>query len=263
VANVGFRPSPWRSDGTTDGTQPLTLAGGGDIGVPFGFTRMGDSVYFASSSNEFKYRLWRSTIANGETTLVRSLDDQRPTVIRNVDGILMFMLGTSLWRSDGTSLGTVKVRDGLPEGDPLRQTNYTVGDGLFYLYLFRNGAPELWRSDGTADGTFPLVMPQGPASNTLKSYLEQHLLFSNGRLYFPGNDFVHGAEPWSTDGTVAGTQILADINPGPASSDPGEMVTIGNTLYISATAATTGSELWAVPLGCGRDCHTPRRAVRH
>ena len=36
----------------------------------------------------------------------------------------------------------------------------------------------------------------------------------NGITYFIGNDSVHGAELWRTDGTTSGTYMVKDICPG-------------------------------------------------
>src|SRR5512140_1315977 len=36
----------------------------------------------------------------------------------------------------------------------------------------------------------------------------------NGAMYFVASDGVHGAELWRTDGTLEGTAMVKDINPG-------------------------------------------------
>lgn len=56
------------------------------------------------------------------------------------------------------------------------------------------------------------------------------------RLYFTGIDAEHGAEPWVTDGTPAGTHLVADLTPGGASTDVSSYATEGGAVYATASA---------------------------
>jgi ELWxxDGT repeat protein len=42
----------------------------------------------------------------------------------------------------------------------------------------------------------------------------------DGTLFFVAEDPTHGTELWESDGTAAGTVLVADINPGPGDSWP-------------------------------------------
>jgi len=55
-----------------------------------------------------------------------------------------------------------------------------------------------------------------------------------------------GAEIWSSDGTQAGTRLLRDINPGPASGDPTSMAVTndGKRAFFAADDGMSGKELW-------------------
>jgi ELWxxDGT repeat protein len=54
---------------------------------------------------------------------------------------------------------------------------------------------------------------------------------ANGKLYFSANTVSNGAEPWVSDGTPAGTQLLMDIKTGDVSCYPTDFVEYGNNVY--------------------------------
>ena len=99
---------------------------------------------------------------------------------------------------------------------------------------------ELWVSDGTAAGT-TMLADIDPGNTDSFPYSYSQFASLNGGLYFANDDPAHGVELWRSDGTVAGTGLFADINPGPAGSFPGNMSVINNTLYFSATTAAGSS----------------------
>lgn len=66
--------------------------------------------------------------------------------------------------------------------------------------------------------------------------------------FFTAFDREHGIEPWITDGTGAGTRLLKDMNPGPASSGVSHPVNVNATLYFFDSrydGVTVESKLWA------------------
>ncbi|MEZ5990305.1 MAG: hypothetical protein R3F30_14530 [Planctomycetota bacterium] len=61
----------------------------------------------------------------------------------------------------------------------------------------------------------------------------------------PPRPWPTAREPWRTDGTVAGTTLVADINPSDAGSDPYYLTPIGSKLYFRADDGTHYAErLW-------------------
>ena len=46
-------------------------------------------------------------------------------------------------------------------------------------------------------------------------------------MVFSGENASNGRELWISDGTTAGTKLLADVRPGPQSSDPQDFMMIG------------------------------------
>jgi ELWxxDGT repeat protein len=76
------------------------------------------------------------------------------------------------------------------------------------------------------------------------SSVPQNLTAFNGLLYFSANDGIHGRELWQSNGTAAGTTLVADINPGGGGSNPGSLTVVGNELFFEANDGVHGTELW-------------------
>ncbi|MCA8954518.1 MAG: hypothetical protein KDC87_00505, partial [Planctomycetes bacterium] len=66
----------------------------------------------------------------------------------------------------------------------------------------------------------------------------------DGRTVFRATD-TSGEELWISDGTAAGTSRLADLNPGPNSSSPFDMCSVGNKVVFSAYPGTVSRQLFA------------------
>src|SRR5262249_50457386 len=92
------------------------------------------------------------------------------------------------WKSDGTSAGTVLVKDiDIATGSALTNVNGT-------LFI---ATGELWKSDGTTAGTV-LVKDIRPGLNDSNPTALTNV---NGTLFFTANDGTTGQEVWKSDGT--------------------------------------------------------------
>jgi ELWxxDGT repeat protein len=77
----------------------------------------------------------------------------------------------------------------------------------------------------------------------------------NGMIYFDAIDKTHGDELWKSDGSTAGTNLLADLTPGGANSFFSDICSVNNKLFISANTrvwisdgTNTGTSLINDPL---------------
>ena len=71
----------------------------------------------------------------------------------------------------------------------------------------------------------------------------------NNTLFFSATDGAYEHyKLWASDGTAAGTRLVADINPGDSWTAPGGFTPVGDTLYFVADDGVHGDELWALLL---------------
>jgi ELWxxDGT repeat protein len=135
--------------------------------------------------------------------------------------------GPELWKSDGTAVGTMRVKDINPSsGAGSSPKGFTVFNNALYFSASDGGTGvELWRTDGTEGGTVrvkdiaPGVGSVGGILAPLSSSPSGFTVFNNA-LYFSADDGRTGRELWKTDGTDAGTMQVKDLCPGSCSGLP-------------------------------------------
>ena len=174
-----------------------------------------------------------------------------------------------LWVTDGTTAGTRMVKDintttyttpyaayssslnvSVPAGTTLTvgssPTSLTcVGTTLFFSADDGTGR-KLWKSDGTSantaivrgssDGSFPVNPYNYYAFGT-------KLIFTATANSYGTPSTNYGDELWISDGTVAGTTLLKDINPNSGSSSPSKFILYNGQIYFTAYDYR-GTELW-------------------
>ena len=179
--------------------------------------------------------------------------DSQPQQFLQIGNITYFTAddgadGRELWKTDGTSGGTVQVKDIHPSGGVYAgsyPSNFTNVGGILY-FTADDGihGTELWRSDGTLGGT-KLVADIQPGDE-FSSSSPQGLVSFNGKLYFTADNGVHGRELWTTDGTEAGTARVTDLNTaGDSLAFDTQPVSFNGSLIFAATqGAASGTQLW-------------------
>jgi ELWxxDGT repeat protein len=147
-------------------------------------------------------------------------------------------LGYSLWRSDGTEAGTVRLT---PDGIEVCGGDLAAAGGKVYLALGDQAhGCEIWSSDGTAAGTV-LVKDLQPGFSGSDP---EGLTAFHGRIYFKLRGFS-GAKLWRTDGTAAGTVAVTDSHLDPEFNAYGALLPLGDRLYFLANQGESDTDLWS------------------
>lgn len=180
-----------------------------------------------------------------------------PTELIHYNGILFFSAddgihGRELWRSDGTPAGTNIVRDINLGAAGSAPRQLTVAGGVLY-FTADDGihGRELWRTNGTTGGTVLVrdinLGSAGSDPTELIEFRDRPNLPNppvRPRLYFAANDGIRGRELWRSAGTLVSTQLVQDINVGPADSTPTYLTVVPRGLYYRANDGIHGAELW-------------------
>jgi ELWxxDGT repeat protein len=144
--------------------------------------------------------------------------------------------GQELWLTDGTSDGTVLVKDINPGPNGSSISGFTrFGNHVYFSANDGSSGAELWRTDGTEAGTVRVA----DINPDLGSASPWGLIACNGRLFFGANN-GSSAGAYSTDGTAAGTVRLANVIVG--IYDP--VACLNNVVYFNGGTAAQGGELW-------------------
>jgi ELWxxDGT repeat protein len=99
----------------------------------------------------------------------------------------------------------------------------------------------LWRTDGTIAGTRMLRNGIVPPT-AVRYHKEQGTLFFTTGLWSGGAEVDY--EPWVSDGTPGGTQLLKDLRPDTSSGADSYAELGGDMLFLARGSRTPGSALW-------------------
>ena len=256
-ANDGNGTALWKSNGTGAGTTLVkdparTASGIDDLSLYYpplstGIVGVGDKLFFVPDDGVVPGQdLWVSDSTANGTKLVKHINAGavNPYSLTEHNGRLFFIgadaAATSLWQSDGTTVGTTIVRSFA--GNTLGSSKHSLISTVNALFFFMGDASgyKLWKSDGSAAGTTKVA--DLPQDSTPPSALTN----VNGRLFFLASDSTHGLEPWTSDGSAAGTHLLKELRPAFDSADPFGLTNFNGTLFFMVRLGidSGGFELW-------------------
>lgn len=273
-----FGDELWSSDGTTAGTQlvrniaPEQFTDDGATNI-WGYNNNG--VYFTGCQDEHRCKLWVTDGSRGNTRIaIEIAPETRPSSITptvafaldsafifsteeatysvtategemilaspmsggtRLDNQAIFGVGSShgdLWRTDGTPEGTVLISAVSSEG-PLTDF-HDIGGHIYFKARISNEL-RLVQTDGTDSGTSTITTAALPFGSLETAPLGDSVVL-------PMTDTERGQELWITDGTNAGTRLIADLLPGSFGSFPRDLHAYRNEVFFRAT----DDEGWAV-----------------
>ncbi len=257
----GYDPShayePWVSDGTAQGTFRLAdVAPGTEHGNPRSFTALGTGVFFIGTSPATGSEPWFSDGTTAGTRMILELvpgpwDETIRSPVNLGDHVLFASQRASsgpweLWATDGTAAGTQVLATIAPAGSGSIDVQLRrAGDRVVVAALMDWPASAVWTSDGTPQGT-TLSFDTASLGATILGGLT--VIGDAGDFVFEATDVVHGRELWASDGTLAGTRIVADSQPGIGNAEPSLMFRLGDGVLFQADDGLTGRELHRIPL---------------
>jgi ELWxxDGT repeat protein len=297
---VGFEL--WHSNGKPGGSglvrniDPFTVAGErhsctGESSSPGAGVALGGALLFAANDGVHGRELWRSDGTAAGSRLVRDIhpgripadpdiedcnDRKSLGLASNPEGLFRFRngvlftaddgsTGRELWWTDGTAVGTRRVKDLRPGADGSSPHDLAVFRQRVYFIAATDGAGEsLWSTDGTTEGTVRVHdLTLGGTPSWARS-----LTAAGGHLFVSVYNEATGEELWASDGTAEGTALVADLRPGAPSASPRYLTAAGGVLIFAADDGEHGLEPWRsdgtaagtrrlADLSPGRDASSP------
>lgn len=233
--------SIYKTDGTTDGT---TLA------VDLYPHTSGSDIEFLKASGGKLYFSIEDTLWVSDGTVASSVKLDVP--FENFDIYwgetnthLFFTYQRDLYVTDGTVEGT----EYLLEGGNNSGSDFTsfqsskpvlFNNVLYFFYKTPTDGIELYSSDGTPGGT-QMVFESMPFEESIFDMSSANPLLLGDRFFFANEDAANGNELWSSDGTLAGTTIFQDLEPGTSSSNPRNPTVFKDKIFFQGFSQSAGN----------------------
>ena len=249
----------WKTDGTGAGTQlvkdirpgtesALNISSGIATTNFFLMYPLNGKMLFLANDGVHGVEIWSTDGTEPGTFLLKDINGEAAvSFISLFTGVkvgnrLIFSAyqqetGAELWETDGTTSGTKIFKEILPgtdggipmllpyfsfSGNALEQKLYKDKWFFFLFSLPADGGVELWKSDGTDAGTVKvktLRAPDGDEETDDSDPGTVSYVYTTAGIYFSVDNGSIGSELWKSNGTDAGTEVVADINQGAEESE--------------------------------------------
>jgi ELWxxDGT repeat protein len=213
-----------------------------------------NGILFFRAGDSNGQELWKSDGTAAGTVLVKDINtgttaasNSNPTNFVSFNNQIYFTAsngtgtnGTEFWKTDGTTTGTLLVKDIRPGTASANAQNFTIINPTTMLFSANDGTigTELWKTDGTEIGTVNVV--DYPGTTNSITWIEN----LNGLGILGQIVSTTSRELYKSDGTAANSSLLLDVNPGTGLGVGSSYIKNGNTIYFQGNSGTTGLELW-------------------
>lgn len=228
----------WKTDGTPGGTQQLVAINPSAQSIAeFSCGLYKGKMYFWANDGTTGAEVWYSDgtaagtqllkdIVPGNNAFTGSGGFRTDLAFIQDDNYLYFPIERykSLWRTDGTTGGTVELYGGMTSQNIAGA--WAKGNKIYWLEYLSSTNAKLYQSNGTPAGT-SLVRDNLVLGGQLFTYKGAAWLAARR------TDFSD-VEPWRSDGTAANTKKVFDLWPSTGSSSPYGYFELNGKLYFFA-----------------------------
>ncbi len=227
----------WRTDGTPGGTSLLKDIAVGTDSSTYGNIMIAPGIFFPYSIFQGFHTFNNRAYFNAD------------------DGAS----AGEIWSTDGTPGNATLLKDVVPGPS---NSGISLLDAInlptkFMFPVNNTTTSELWESDGStvntklfkafatnAPGQFVYILP--PYSFNFTTNTLTYPLFQGNKFFFGAPTLAAGQELWISDGTLGGTSMVKDINPGTGSGFNlgGAYVYTTTNLFFAGDDGSFGNELW-------------------
>ncbi len=246
----------WVTDGTKGGERLIDIVAGTGSSDPRNITAFDGKAFFSAATSAAGTELWFSD-GNPDLSGTDMVFDFNPTAgvgsepmhLTAVGDQLFFTAddgsGRELWVTDGTT------SQKLSGGYDLLWEAVAFDGRLFYINQDSESGRELWVSDGTGPGT-GLFVDIYPGTYVVEedtfpnSSNVAELTVAGGFLFFNADDGTHGPSLWVSDGTTAGTFMVANLFDYWSEEGPKGLTATTDRLFFQ-TESDLGREVHSLP----------------
>ncbi|MCW3167867.1 T9SS type A sorting domain-containing protein [Chryseobacterium sp. 09-1422] len=210
---------------------------------PSGLIQFGDNLIFAANTT-YGFEPHKYNLQTNSAEMIQNINNGFADSIIKKEfykiGSSVYYFATDnsnlqLWSTNLTTNVTTKIKDlNIYYSNTNNIIAKVLNNKLYFVFQ-----QKLYVSDGTATGTIQI--------NNVTN-VGNYIFENNGFVYFFGNNNNYGREIWKTDGSVAGTTVVKDINPGTASSiifGNEKMYQFSNKIVFIAMDGNSNLGLWS------------------